>query len=197
MKLTAGIIDSGVNFKIVSVFEGDETLIFEFGGAILYEIPTLVVFNRIKTSLEEGKLVLFPKNLLNPLTIHDLIIQPTLDIVVATRIGINIQARQFISNRMGSLSVFDFYGFTLINNELIDRGYVITNDNREQKYLEIVNTGKQILIDTLDMYLTIRDRLSEHHTMYKQYRDFWLLLKDMTTVEEMENGLIAFKQLFS
>jgi len=197
MKLIAGIASAGVNFRIVSVYEGDETLIFEFGGVRLYEIPSVLCFNRIKTALENLKVVLFPKNLLNPLTIPDLIIQPALDIVVATRIGINIQARQFISNRTGSLSMFDFYGFSLINNNLIDRGYVFTNDNREQKYLEIVNTGDQDLIDALDIYLTIRDRLDEHHTMYKQYRDFWLALKDMTTVEEMENGLIAFRQLFN
>jgi len=197
MKLIAGINDVGVNYQIVSVFQGDEETIFEFGGVRLYEISSIECYNAIETSLEANQSVFFAKNLINPLVEGDLIIQAAEDAIVAAALGARNQARQFTSNRVGSLSMFDFYGFTIINNRLIDLGYVITDENREAKYLEIINAGDQAIIDALDIYLDLRDKLDERKSTYDIYKIFSDEVILLTTVEDIEARLATFYSAFN
>jgi hypothetical protein len=64
---------------------------------------------------------------------------------------------------------FDFFEFSILNNKLIDAGYIITDINREEKYLEIINTGDSVLISNLETYLEVKDRISIHTHHYNNY----------------------------
>ena len=192
MKLIATIMDVGTFYRVVSVLKGEETSIFEFGGVRLYEIPILEVFELISKSLKEGKTVLIPKNLTNQLTANELIIKDTIDEVEASKQSVRMETKQFISNRLGGLSMFTFFEFVILNNQLISKGFSITQENREEKYLEIINIGDDDLIALLEKYLECLDELSEKDFMYNSWKDFSNSLEEINSQDEIKEKLNIF-----
>ena len=65
--------------------------------------------------------------------------------------------RALINPTLSSVSGFTFYTFMVLNNLLNSKGYYIHDDNREEVYLEILETGDSGLIDTLERYLNMKD----------------------------------------
>jgi len=53
---------------------------------------------------------------------------------------------------------------------LASYGYFITNENREEKYLEIINTGDEDLIAALEEYLDAYDSITPLSSLYKSMK---------------------------
>jgi len=64
--------------------------------------------------------------------------------------------------------------------------YYITNDNREQKYLEIVNTGDKLLILALEDYLDAHDMINPTSSMYISLKQCEMKLKKAKTKKEID-----------
>lgn len=62
-----------------------------------------------------------------------------------------------LTHKAACLSAVGIVSFTIANNELINEGYFITNKNREEKYIEIIESGNEELIQLLEKYLIILD----------------------------------------
>ncbi len=192
MKLIAGIADLGNKYKVVSTLKGDESLLFEFGGTRMYEIPSVQCFNAIEDALAKKKDVFIPKNITNPLTEKELIIEEATDLVKASKLAAAIQTKQFVSNRLGGLCMFDFFDFTILNNQLIAAGHVITTINREEVYLEVINSGDDKLINILEKYLEKLDKISEYEAIYRQWEVFATDLDSIKTESEVKTRVDAF-----
>lgn len=63
--------------------------------------------------------------------------------------------------------------------ELADAGYFITDKNREEKYIEIIESEDESLIDLLEEYLTIKDEISKIKWHKKQYNKAMKKLKEL------------------
>lgn len=76
---------------------------------------------------------------------------------------------------------------------LADRGFIITDDNREEKYLEILETGNEELIDLLENYLVIRDEIYVIKTNKINYNNTIQMLKetseDSQELKDLYNSL--------
>lgn len=76
---------------------------------------------------------------------------------------------------------------------LADRGFVITDDNREEKYLEVLETGNEELIDLLENYLIIRDEMYVIKTNKIDYNNTIQMLKetpeDAQELKDLYNSL--------
>jgi len=71
-------------------------------------------------------------------------------------------------------TALDFYHFIIANNVLISRGYSITDANREEKYLEIIATQDDALIQMLEDYLQSKESLdiiAQNHVNKEKARD--------------------------
>jgi len=79
------------------------------------------------------------------------------------------------------ISNFEVLRFTLINNELISKGYVITNDNREEQYIKIIETDDEKLIDKLEKYLIILDKINDLQTFSEMVSDYIDQINDAKT----------------
>jgi hypothetical protein len=96
---------------------------------------------------------------------------------------------------MNVVAVFELYNVMMINNELAANGYFITNDNREEKYIDIINSGDENLITLLQTYLEMKDRIDPMWEYYNKVNEFKLTLKDMETIEEVttaRDNLISY-----
>ncbi|WP_408098560.1 hypothetical protein ACJVC5_06505 [Peredibacter sp. HCB2-198] len=82
------------------------------------------------------------------------------------------RVRVTINPELANLSGLTFYGFICLNNELADKGFFITDENRESKYLAILETGDEKLIQKLEDYLNYRDELSRTASVFKKFEIF-------------------------
>jgi len=87
---------------------------------------------------------------------------------------------------MNSVALFEMYNVMMINNELGAQGHFITSDNREEKYIDIINSGDENLITLLQEYLEMKDRIDPMWTYYNKLKEFKLKLKDVETSEEVD-----------
>lgn len=93
------------------------------------------------------------------------------------------RVRMLITPELASVAGLTFYRFTCLNNELSDKGFFITDDNREEKYLAMLETGDQKLIDKLEEYLNYKDEI---HRVANLHEKFTIFFKDIKGLAEKE-----------
>jgi len=76
------------------------------------------------------------------------------------RVNLIKKAKLNMESLVQSVDMITYINYIDINNELYSHGIFITENNREEKYLEILETGKENLIDLLENLLTNKDKLS-------------------------------------
>lgn len=91
------------------------------------------------------------------------------------------RVRMLINPELASVSGLAYYGFMCLNNELADKGFFITESNREAKYLSILETGDEKLIEMLERYLNYRDEIGRVSALHKSFE---VLRKDILNEED-------------
>lgn len=91
------------------------------------------------------------------------------------------RVRMLINPELASVSGLTYYGFMCLNNELADKGFFITESNREAKYLSILETGDEKLIEMLERYLNYRDEIARVSALHKSFE---ALRKDILNEED-------------
>lgn len=76
---------------------------------------------------------------------------------------------------------------------LASKGHFITDENREDKSLEIINTGDSVLISALEDYLDAYDRISPIASMYKDMKQFEVDVEAAATEEEVDAAAHMFE----
>ena len=100
-------------------------------------------------------------------------------------------ARERLEQRTEVLNMVDFITFIDVNNILHSKGFFITEDNREEKYLEILETGNDELIDLLEEFLIAKDNLNPLVDAKKQYTKTIERLKEIDEDSEEVTQLLA------
>ncbi len=75
--------------------------------------------------------------------------------------------------------------FIMLTSDLFAAGYFITDTNKEEKYLDILNSGDPKLIECLEDYLSIIDVFADLRVFMDNYFTFDVNLKSCNTSEEV------------
>ena len=95
----------------------------------------------------------------------------------------------FNAASMGGLTLFRaMVSFSV----LAAAGHFINADNREEKYLEIINTGDTDLISALEEYLDAYDAITPILSMWNDVKQFETDLEAATTEEEVDAAAHMF-----
>ena len=94
-------------------------------------------------------------------------------------------AKYQISHSQALVTGLMMFDFICINNELIDKGYVITDYNREDKYIEILEADDEDLVDKLERYLNARDAITRASFLEQEYQKFYTDIKQSQTEEDI------------
>jgi hypothetical protein len=78
-------------------------------------------------------------------------------------------ARDFIKTRIQDYDMIDFICYMDAAFELAANGYFITDSNKEEKYLEILEAGDEHQIDLLETYLNLKDKISRLKNIKQTY----------------------------
>ena len=103
-------------------------------------------------------------------------------------------AKYCISHQQALVTGLMMFDFICINNELIDKGYVITDYNREDKYIEILEADDEDLVDKLERYLNARDAITRASFLENEYQKFYTDIKQAQTEEDILKTSSEFMQ---
>jgi hypothetical protein len=101
-----------------------------------------------------------------------------------------------MSYNMANLSSLDILSFTAINTELIAEGYAITNDNREEKYIEIIETENDELIEKLEDYLILLDKVHTSLSFTNMCRSYVKKVLSAESEDEVDEFISEFYETY-
>jgi len=191
----ARIEDVGDKWDITGIIKSD--MLFLDGSGSKYMNLSYKTAEKLEELLLEGKHVFVSKELdfngpeLQP---WDLQVKENNLSELSIKKATNIQNAKIKNDRgtEAALSALMFYGFIELNNELIDLGYAISENNREEKYLEILNTGDAELIGKLEEYLEYKDNLNTQFYEWKRLKEYEKAVNAAETEEDVENLNIQY-----
>ena len=153
----------------------------------------------ITDALLSGKIVHIPKTLRTTevlpgeFTVIDL--EKTDDMQEYRNAAI-IKVRMLVTPELSKISGFALYGFMILNNDLSSAGYFITDSNREEKYLEILETGDEKLIQKLEDYLNYKDEIGTVANLERRFSAFRSEIRQASTKEEVKEIEERFLEKF-
>lgn len=157
-----------------------------------------VAYKMMADAIAEGKTITIQKNLMTDEVLpHEMqIISPadTKDELQATKDAVMVRARMLLVPEVSKISGLVIYRFTIINNELASKGFFITDANREEQYLAILETGDETLIEKLEEYLNYRDELDKvsfFERRFSKFRSAVLNARAVDEVNELEKAFVA------
>lgn len=131
-----------------------------------------VSYQKIKEALNNSQIVRIPKTLtvdeVLPFEL-EIIDQDKEDPLKSHRNAAVTKIRMLVTPELSKISGLTLYGFNVLNNDMINAGYAITNENREEKYLEILETGDEALITKLEEYLNYKDEIERVAALERKF----------------------------
>jgi hypothetical protein len=95
-----------------------------------------------------------------------------------------LKARGIFGDELLTFKLLDFVSFFLLNNELSSKGYTITENNREEVYIKIIETGDIQLINDLEKYISLRDSLKE---LEKKKEEYYNIVEKLSSLQDFND----------
>lgn len=175
MKLRLYLLDRNIQWEVVRTETAMmDTLNLEELDYKLMDIDSFAVYEYINENLRDGKIVYIPKYLEGELTVDKVIIAEDENSLILYKRTCIIKLKDYVYNlRLTPEYILDMYRFIVINNWMIANGYFITNENREEKYMEIITSISEIedeeeseaKINKLEQYLNLMDKLASDNNI--------------------------------
>lgn len=194
MKYLFIIYDEGDQYKITGCREESDDN-FMIDPKLYYETKSEQFYNQVKKLLETDYILTYSKSIGDP-TISQLT-KIKLDSLEQKKAKTRTQGKNISQQRFDYMIAFDFFEFQILNNQLISKNIIITDENREEEYLKIINSGDSKLIDLLEKYLEILDRLTVHKHQYDNFITFKNRVNASTNNDEVEAAYTAFAKSMS
>jgi len=90
-----------------------------------------------------------------------------------------VKARGILGDDLLTFKLIDFVSFIMINNRFLNKGIIITDENKEEGYIKIIETGDESLISDLEKYLDLRDSIKSIENSKNEYSDIINKLKSL------------------
>jgi hypothetical protein len=154
------------------------------------DLPNEVALT-LKNELNQGKLITIKKPYVDDRKSPDIplehfeITQPkTLD---QKKSQLKSKVNQRISAYTALLSALDIYDFFVITGKLQALGFNILDDsNKENIYLNIINTGNENIISDLERFLELKDKFDRILKKHKGITDYFREIDECDTEDELD-----------
>lgn len=159
-----------------------------------------VTYKMISEALLEGKQVRVNKKLVTDEVLpHEIQILNTTeqtDPLQAIKDASIVRLRMLVTPTISKIAGLTMYSFIILNNDLANAGYFITDKNREETYLSILETGDETLIQKLEDYLNFRDEIEKVAFFERRFTAFRSAVKEATTADEVAKLEESFTERF-
>lgn len=73
--------------------------------------------------------------------------------------AVKTKVRGILGDELLTFTLLDFVTFMQLNNKFASLGIFITEKNKEEKYIELIETGDESLITDLEQYIVLLDNI--------------------------------------
>jgi hypothetical protein len=87
------------------------------------------------------------------------------------------KARGVMGDELLTFHIIDFASFMILNNKFAAKGIFITDENKEEDYIKVIESGDMSLIEDLETYINLRDKVQGIEAQKKEYTDIVNKLK--------------------
>jgi hypothetical protein len=91
---------------------------------------------------------------------------------------------QTVLTSRSNMYPYKLYQYFSYYNILMSKGIFITDENQEEKYIEVINTEDDALIEVLAEFLDMKDNMNEELAVYKDYNTYHSRLMLASNKEE-------------
>jgi hypothetical protein len=151
-------------------------------------------YTKIKDALADKKFVTINKAMITDEALPD-------DVNIKNTVEDSLDAYKKMSMRKVNqkltyegvkISSMETLFFITLNNDLVHAGYNICNANREEKYIEIIETEDEALIGKLERYLEIMDKVESLNSFNIVCLEFVNKLKNAADEAECDKIVTEF-----
>ncbi len=143
------------------------------------------VIYRYVVDLFENNILTYP-NSIKVLVIEHIKSTPIDSVVSLQNNAISSYKRYYVDRVIDSEFYITFIEFTNLNNKLSSKGYFITDENREEMYIEILTTGDVDLITILENYLNLKDTINLYDYHFKRFIEFKKDIRNTYSVSDVK-----------
>jgi hypothetical protein len=187
----AGEGKSTSRYKVLDVVFVDQTH-FRAGRYYCYSTPNQAI--RIRTMLlDKNKLVIEEDKLEQMVTLEDFKVVDADSIEEIKRAKLK-ELHSRMNEKMAVVSGLKLYSFFSDMVRLAAHGYFITDENREEVYLKIIDTADEDLIQCLETYLDSKDSIDQVTNFHRNSRTFITKLNMAETDEEIEKVIEEYEK---
>jgi hypothetical protein len=83
--------------------------------------------------------------------------------------AVKTKARGILGDDLLIFKLVDFVSFMLLNNKFANKGIFITDDNKEECYIKVIESGDESLITDLEKYIALKDDIKEIENNKSEY----------------------------
>ena len=193
----ATVVDCGTHWKVTNVTKNTFDNLVNNNEKLLK--LSYVSYKKIEEALLANKTVHITKNMMaNEVLPFEVDVKNTsLEDPLQEAKNHNLaKVRMIVSPDLCKIAGLTLYGFMVLNNDLINSGYAITNENREEKYLQILETGDEKLISKLEDYLNYKDEIEKVAHLERKFSKFKDDVLSSSTVEDVTEITNKFLENF-
>jgi len=140
------------------------------------------VYTYVSENYEKGELTI-PDTVIN-VTLSDITFTEFDDVVAMKNNALNV----FINNELRDDNTsLDFFlisvKFIILNNQLAEKGFIFTPTNKEDVYLDVLNSGDEQSIEILEDYIEVLDAVTSYSSKVNNYISMKKAMTDLTDVQ--------------
>ncbi|EPY8037416.1 hypothetical protein ACXG0S_001998 [Campylobacter coli] len=162
MSMYITYIDQGAYNMIVSAQRDNAFLL---PGSSTLEVFDSKLFTAVLEALADKKTCKFYKDV-EVLTLENLEIDESSNLVKNSYI---FQLTSVMGQIFTKIPQYTYFRFQYLNNIFASMGYFITEKNREEIYIKILETDDDALISNLEEYLKVIAQLNQYEKMYQEF----------------------------
>lgn len=98
--------------------------------------------------------------------------------------ALKTKARGIMGDDLLSFHLIDFTSLMMLNNKFASKGIFITDENKEEQYIKIIESGDESLIQDLETFINLRDTILVIERQKKEYTD---LVNKVKSVSDHNN----------
>jgi hypothetical protein len=100
--------------------------------------------------------------------------------------ALKTKARGMFGDDLLTFRLIDIVSLMLINNKFANKGIFITDDNKEESYIKIIETGDDSLITDLEKFLVLKDNIKRIESAKEEYSVLVKKLQSLSNYDDTE-----------
>lgn len=89
------------------------------------------------------------------------------------------KVRGILNGDLLSFVIVDSVNFMLLHNKFLSRNVIITENNKEECYIKIIEMGEESLIEDLEKYINLKDKIKGIENIREEYNTILGKLRDL------------------